>query len=417
MKLFLAGVAAFAAAAFAAPTAYADEAAEASENLRRVREKIEREEDRLNGLKKNQTELQNSITQLASDMTKAAQKKEELTVAVGQLGQELERVSRAVGKIQQDIADRRGGLKRRVVALYKTQRQTAALDYLFHAKSSTDLLKRTRYLSAIASYDRNYLQGLGKLVSSVERDQKRLNELQQQKRKSFEEVEALEKELGRKREEKAVLAAEEREKIKQQEKSLEKLHASAAKFEAVLASIMGGDKYEPTIEDRTPEPGGETPTGGTSPAPQVIVAPFNGRGLGSVKGRLIFPVQGEVIQRFGKQKHDEFADMLFVKGLEIRAPVGAKVNAVAPGKIVLSQVLPGYGNVIIIDHGERYYTLYGRLASSLKSVGEVVKNGDPLAILGEADYKGRNFYFELRIKGKATNPLEYFSKPPRSAAG
>jgi len=387
---------------------------EVTENLKRIREQIEKEEDRLNTLKENQSQLQAQVDRVSAEAAKASDQKQRLLNSVEQLKTETERMSKTVGKFQQDIENRKDGLRTRAVALYKTQRRTVALDYLFHADSSTDLLKRARYLTAVANYDRNYMQGLRKLVESLARDQKQLDELQSERQVSLDQAQSLENELRKKREQAAGIAAEQRDKVRQQEKSIDKLRASAAKFEELLASIMGGEKYEPPLEEEnkeTSEPV-ETVKIEPAPSPQVALSPYSGPGLASFRGRLSFPVPGEIVQRYGKQKHEEFADMLFVKGLEIRSLIGAKVKAVAAGKVVLSQVLPGYGNVIIVDHGERYYTLYGRLASSLKSVGQIVQAGEELAVLGETDYKGRNFYFELRIKGKATNPTEYFRDPP-----
>ena len=109
--------------------------------------------------------------------------------------------------------------------------------------------------------------------------------------------------------------------------------------------------------------------------------------------------------------------MVFVKGLEFNARPGARVSAVAAGKVVLNQVLPGFGNVVIVDHGERYYTLYGRLASGLSRVGDVVKKGEVVGVVGEPDKRNRNFYFELRIKGKPVDPLGFFKDKPTSIAG
>ncbi|MFN8391527.1 MAG: peptidoglycan DD-metalloendopeptidase family protein [Bdellovibrionota bacterium] len=393
---------------FTTPSLAADDPNTAAANLKQVREQIEREEQHLSELQKNETKLQQSAEKLANDVAAASEKKKVLADAIDQLRDEADHVTRAMSNAKDGIRDRQAGLKTRIVAIYKTKRRTAALDYLFSARSSTDLLKRTRYLAAIAEYDRTYLQGLSKLVGSLEKDQQRLDEIQREKAENLKKVDALEQELTKKREEKAALLDEAKDKIRQEEKSLEKLRASAEKFEKVLASIMGGDRYQPPPEDAVPKATPEVITEVPQNTSPVIASPFDGRGLESLKGKLVFPVQGEVIQRFGKQKHEEFADMLFVKGLEVHSPVGSRVRAVAPGKIVLSQVLPGYGNVIIVDHGQRYYTLYGRLASSLKSVGDVIQAGDNIAVLGEADYKGRNFYFELRVKGKATNPLDYF---------
>jgi murein hydrolase activator len=102
--------------------------------------------------------------------------------------------------------------------------------------------------------------------------------------------------------------------------------------------------------------------------------------------------------------------MIFIKGLEFSGNVGEKVRPVAKGKVVFSQLLPGLGNVVIVDHGKRYYTLYGRLSSVLTQLGDIVGRGDTVGILGEPDRKGRNFYFELRQKGKAMNPQPFFSE-------
>ena len=94
--------------------------------------------------------------------------------------------------------------------------------------------------------------------------------------------------------------------------------------------------------------------------------------------------------------------------MEFKGQEGSKARAVAKGKVVLKRKLPGFGNVLILDHGKRYYTLYGKLKESLKSVGDQVEVGEELAILGHVDHKGSNFYFELRIGGKAINPIKYF---------
>ena len=397
--------------------ARADEASNASaQNLKKVREQIEREEQRLHDLKKNQADLEQSANKLESESAQASQRKKGLSESLDSLRDEGERVGRAMLKLKSDLGERQTGLKTRVVAIYKTQRRTAALDYLFHANSATDLLKRARYLTAVANYDQAYLRSLAALVNNLRRDQARLDQIQQERTENLKQASQLEDDLKKKKEQQALLIEESHDKVRQQEKSLEKLRASAEKFEKVIASITGGEQYQPTPEDAAEIPD-KTAKITTQPSGDgtVITTPFDGRGLESLRGRLVFPVQGEVIQRFGKQKHEEFADMLFVKGLEVRAPVGSKVKAVAAGKIVLSQVLPGYGNVVIIDHGQRYYTLYGRIAGTLKAIGATVRADEAIAVLGETDYKGRNFYFELRVKGKATNPLEYFRDSPPSA--
>ena len=69
----------------------------------------------------------------------------------------------------------------------------------------------------------------------------------------------------------------------------------------------------------------------------------------------------------------------------------------------------GYGKMIIIDHGERYHTVYAHLADLLKKLGEVVDRGEPIALLGESgSLAGPRLYFEIRRSGKPVNPLPWF---------
>jgi septal ring factor EnvC (AmiA/AmiB activator) len=74
--------------------------------------------------------------------------------------------------------------------------------------------------------------------------------------------------------------------------------------------------------------------------------------------------------------------------------------------------VPEYGNVVIVNHGKRFYTLYGRLNEIVPLVGDIVEGGDVLARTGKKDRWGRNFYFELRYKGKAIDPWRYFANSP-----
>ena len=381
--------------------------------LARVRQRLSREEDRLNANRRKQRELQTKIEALRADEQQIVARKTEVALATEQLKKEVDELSTASTDVKRRFDSQRATMRARLIAMYKTQRRTASMDYLLAADSATELLKRARYLADIAAFDQRYLGRLAGLVESIVRDKAKLVEYQARLQEQLAELAQLESSIAEKRERQGALLDEEKEKVAQQERSLDKMRGEAEGFERVLANIMGSEESVPeiSVQDESPEV-----VARLSQPPEterVIVAPFDGLGLSGAKGKLSMPVPGEVVQRFGKQKHEEFADIIFIKGLEIRAPVGAKVQAVAGGKVVMSQVLPGYGNVLILDHGQRYFTLYGRLATSLKSVGDVVKAGETLAVLGEVDYKNRNFYFELRVKGKATNPVEFFREPPR----
>jgi septal ring factor EnvC (AmiA/AmiB activator) len=96
--------------------------------------------------------------------------------------------------------------------------------------------------------------------------------------------------------------------------------------------------------------------------------------------------------------------------LFIRSPSGQEVRAVAPGRVVFSDWLRGFGNLLIVDHGRSYLTIYGNNEALLKEVGDVVRAGDAVATVGASGgSRESGLYFEIRHEGKAFDPMGWVS--------
>jgi len=122
------------------------------------------------------------------------------------------------------------------------------------------------------------------------------------------------------------------------------------------------------------------------------------------QGALPLPVQGRLVGRFGKSLDPQSKLMVFKKGIEIMADAGAPVTAVASGKIAYAGELPNYGRVLILDHGDHYYTLSAHLGDLTKKTGDAVETGD---VLGHAKGETAPVYFEVRSRNIAVNPLQW----------
>ena len=390
--------------------------------LKTLRTQISTEEGRLTGIKRNHDEIERSIGDLTAKLASAQTERETLSRDIENIANETLTLESMVDRTKVEVETQHKRLLRRVVAIYKMHHQTTAADFIFKAVSTTDLLKRARMLEKVATNDRYQLEQLNALLKDLERDQSGLITLKSNKESKLQQIGKLEREMEDQQAQKAALLLDAEDRERQQEETVGRLSQSAEKLEALLSKIMGSG-VDVTI---APEETHERP--GPQATPEVIARvedpidqkqdfdrmAFRGGGLSSSVGRLPLPVSGKLIQRFGKHRHDDFSEVLFNKGWEFTSPVGAKASAVAPGKVVFNQLLPGYGNVVILDHGRRYYTLYGRLATSLVQVNQEVNTGDALAVLGENDEKGRNFYFEIRIEGKAIDPSQYFKAKPQA---
>lgn len=130
------------------------------------------------------------------------------------------------------------------------------------------------------------------------------------------------------------------------------------------------------------------------------------------RGRLAWPIEGRVITPFGTEKNPNFNTVVLNKGIEI-APGRdqSRILTVHPGKVVYADYFQGYGNLLIVDHGMTYYSLYGHCAEFLAAVGDMVGSGQPVAVVGDSgSLKGECLYFEIRYKTKALDPLQWLKR-------
>jgi septal ring factor EnvC (AmiA/AmiB activator) len=131
------------------------------------------------------------------------------------------------------------------------------------------------------------------------------------------------------------------------------------------------------------------------------------------RGKLPFPAAGTLEVGFGKVLNPKFNTVTFQKGIDVRAASGSEVVAVAPGKVVHAGAFRGYGNLVVVDHGDGYHSLYAHLGSMLRAVGDSVEEGRALGTVGDTgSLKGAYLYFELRERGKPVDPKGWLRAPP-----
>ncbi|MGW8301224.1 MAG: murein hydrolase activator EnvC family protein, partial [Desulfobacterales bacterium] len=120
------------------------------------------------------------------------------------------------------------------------------------------------------------------------------------------------------------------------------------------------------------------------------------------------PVKGKIVSLFGKFKNTRYQVLNFRSGIEIQTERGEPITAVYSGKILYADWFKGYGNMIIIDHGENYYTVYAHIEEAFKSTGDDVEAGEVIATVGDTgSITGPKLYFEVRHHGKPLDPMQW----------
>ncbi|HET9043014.1 MAG TPA: peptidoglycan DD-metalloendopeptidase family protein [Burkholderiales bacterium] len=186
------------------------------------------------------------------------------------------------------------------------------------------------------------------------------------------------------------------DQIRKQRRDLETAQRNEARLAKLLEALARAVPPPAPQARRTPDP--------TPRRPAAPDAPATGA-FGTLKGRLPYPVRGELAARFGAS---ETAAAPSAKGVFIRAPGGADVKAVAAGRVVFADWMRGYGNLLILDHGDGFLSIYGNNESVLKRVGDGVHAGDAVATVGASGGgEASGLYFETRYQGRPFDPVPW----------
>ena len=325
----------------------------------------------------NQVELAlNTSKKRAADLKREIEKLEHI----------IDEASTASEELRKRIHANEAYVSRRLVALYKMSR-LGKFHLLASAESMNEFIQRKAALERILAYDE-------KIRRDLVKNQAELKEML----KSLDAHKAL----------KSARAAEYQKQtslMSQERSSRTKLLADIRKQKALeLAAIdaltQAADDLERKIKLLN-----------TEKIEAVPDKKFLQLSFSAHKGLLIMPVNGKITNLFGPYNNPKYNITNFRSGIDIKAGLGEPIRSVFKGKVIYSAWFKGYGNMIIIDHGTSYYTVYAHLEETFKSKGDAVDDGEVIATLGDTgSMTGAKLYFEVRHHGKPMDPLEWLKK-------
>jgi septal ring factor EnvC (AmiA/AmiB activator) len=281
--------------------------------------------------------------------------------------------------------------------------QTARdLRYLAHLSRAQHAMIETlrsdlAQLTALQQQTAQKSSELEQLQAAREAEQKRLLA---DKREREEVLQKLSVQIQQQRREISNLKRDERN-LTQLVERLNRLMAQQAEREAARARAAQQAQKKP-VTDKSVSGQPHRPLAVNTETP---VAFRSGQPFSRLKGSLRLPVAGELMNRFGAPREGGGVSW---KGLFIRAAQGTAVKAIATGQVVFAEWLRGFGNLIIVDHGEGYMSLYSNNESLYKQVGDRVQPGDAIATVGNSGGQpDPGLYFEMRHQSRPLNPLQW----------
>jgi len=345
-------------------------------DLERIRAEIRNLRGNLSSLKAKTESTEKELEVLDLQLEINSRELEAAQTVEAQLAGQEAALQHEVETLRVRIDEQRRDLAQRLAVLYRLGR-LSYVRILLALDQNQNPFEAAAMLSYMVQRDSRSIEAFQRTRGEWERQVALLAEEQSKLREARVAVEQRSSEVRRARAEKqALLSRLEAEGTRSLER-LADLEEKARRLEALFTLL-----YE-----RTP---------GADPGQ---------RGIEDFRGALEWPVSGNVIESFGRHRSERFATFTVSNGLKIEVPSGTDVRAVFEGTVLFSQWFKGYGNLIIIDHGHRIFSLYGNTRGITVNVGDKITTGQHIALV-EQDDSGLSgyLYFEIREDNKPTDP-------------
>jgi septal ring factor EnvC (AmiA/AmiB activator) len=363
---------------------------EAVERLREEAEALQfnlrEQETDLDRVKRQEGDVLNALDRTNQTLQRHQRQAAALKVEMEELEQKIASTQAAVQDLAQRIRILEAFLSRRLVALYKISR-LGAMQLLLPADSVVGALKRQAAIERILSYDEQSRQTMAAHYAGLQELQAQLMSHQEAKRLRVAEYERQTAAVYRERSHREALLARIRSQQEIQRSTIESLKEAARELEREIQSLSR--RFE-----------GE-----------VLRTPASSKPLASMKGLLIFPVKGKILNSYGPYRYPRLNIQAFRNGIDIAAERGEPVRAVYAGTVLYASWFRAYGNIVVIDHGDHYYTVYAHLEDVFKSVDHKVEAGDVIATVGDSGAMGATgLYFELRHHDRPLDPIDWLNR-------
>lgn len=379
--------------------AWAGKAESSKEALSDLKEKIESLKKELDNKQQAHTEAADSLKQSEQSISEANRKLHELSQQQKSNRATLQNLQQEKSTLDQTIQQQQRQLSQQLYQQYLNGQQSY-LQVLLTQRDPGAISRELHYYGYVAraraGLIRDLKQNLRQVTTLNQQTTTALKQISDLKAEQEAQRKALEMEKAERRKVLSKLATQ----IKAQRGEISKLRRDEKRLSDLVTRLA-------RIVPATPKPqkSAKNRPEETRSNDSVPTQAFSGGTFTALKGKLHLPVRGKLANRFGTAREDAGISW---KGLFIQAGEGEEVRAIADGRVVFADWLRGFGNLLIVDHGGGYMSLYGNNQAVLKRVGDAVNAGDTVASVGNSGgNETSGLYFEMRHQSRPFDPLSW----------
>ncbi|MBW2055775.1 MAG: peptidoglycan DD-metalloendopeptidase family protein [Deltaproteobacteria bacterium] len=357
-----------------------------SKEAENIDREIEKGRHRVLTFTREESAIVNRLNDIDLALNQARKRVSALRFELAALRDKTIETTRASESLKKRIEGDEDYIFNRLAALYKMN-WLGSIYVLASAQSMYELFKRKKSMEIILAYDEKIRQNL---LDNKAKLQQFLVRLNSQKMEKLSLEAGLKKQIAvmsDERVKRSSILVGIRKKRSLELALLESLNQAAANLNGAVKSL--NLEIDPLKQNKNISP----------------------KSFSALKGLLNMPVKGKIVIPFGPHKNKKLNMVNFQSGIEIKADRGEPIRSVFDGQILYADWFKGYGNMIIIDHGENYYTVYAHAEELFASKGDNIDMGDVVATVGDSGSMiGPSLHFEVRHHGKPMDPLKWIKK-------
>ncbi len=381
-------------------------------------ESLDRKRSRLQSIKQ---QLQNLFTQKrTADKTEATllhelqlidetlkklqQQRDRQKNTVQQHTQELKRIEQDLLQLRQHTQQQHAILSKRLRAIYKMG-DIGYFTPLLAMSSYDNMQQQIKYLHLLSKNDLQLIEDSKQNMQKITKQETLLRKQKEKNVRAQQELEKQQAAIRAQRTQKAQVLQQITRDKQQYLAMIKKLESSAGELETFLNDLEKKESQPLSQPIKKPEPGQAV----TFPPNAQTITQSYAKHFRSNKGKLLWPVEGNIITKFGQIRIGD--TYTHYNGVDIQARRGAPFYTVFKGTVKFADWFKDYGKLVIVDHGGQYYTLYAHADEIMVKPGDVVETRQVLGRVGDTDsVKGPHLYFEVRVRGKPENPQKWLAR-------
>lgn len=357
----------------------------AHDEYRKIQKEINRQKKKIEEIKHHETSILLEIENINKQIKQAEEQLKKYKNRLTETESKISKLEAEINDHLKNIEKHKEWLKRKLIAIHKYGNYSNILMLLLNSEDMSQLIRKGKYLQYISVYEHNLIENYKNNLQELTEKEKRLNSLKKELENNQKKVKSEEENLAEKKNQKESMLATVRRQHDSHERVLKELQEASNR---ILEIIRESERKE-RGKEYVPE----------------------GVEFAKLKGRLPWPVEGKIALPYGSQKDPQFNTPIFRSGAFIQSASDIYAKAVYTGKVVFAEWFKGYGQLVIINHGDGYHTLYGSLSEIFIKVGDIIKSKQAIGKIGMSGLiNSPGLYFELRYKGKPLDPLQWLQR-------